>query len=65
MALRALRKAKGGIEASKLASSDPKKRKRDEDSEANNEVKYGLQKPKDDDDNVYVSFLDVAGALLT
>ncbi|KAG9054109.1 hypothetical protein FS842_006162 [Serendipita sp. 407] len=53
MALRSLRKAKQGIDASKLAMGEPKKRKRPEDGEQEEKVQYGLQRPTlagDEDD---------------
>lgn len=53
LALRSLRKAKGGIEATKLASSDPKKRKREDETGATQETKYGLQRTKGDDSDAY------------
>lgn len=51
MALRALRRAKQGIDASKLAMGDPKKRKHDETEEGktSKETIYGLQRPKDEE----------------
>lgn len=51
MALRSLRKAKQGIDASKLAMGDPKKRKREDDGEGQETVQYGLQRPTNDEDN--------------
>ncbi|KAG8806977.1 hypothetical protein FRC19_006937 [Serendipita sp. 401] len=55
MALRSLRKAKQGIDASKLAMGEPKKRKRPEDGEQEEKVQYGLQRPTlagDEDDRM-------------
>ncbi|KAG8834873.1 hypothetical protein FRC17_006618 [Serendipita sp. 399] len=55
MALRSLRKAKQGIDASKLALGEPKKRKRGEDGEEEEKPQYGLQRPNltgDDDDRL-------------
>jgi len=51
MALRKLRQARQGIDSSKLAMGDPKKRKTEdtEDSKGSTTTAYGLQKPKDDD----------------
>ena len=51
MALRALRRAKQGIDASKLAMGDPKKRKHEEteDGKPSSEITYGLQRPKEEE----------------
>lgn len=50
MALRALRRAKQGIDSSKLAMGEPKKRKHEETEETKHiESAYGLQRAKDDD----------------
>jgi len=53
LALRSLRRAKQGIDASKLAMGDPKKRKRDDETEEQETVQYGLQqRPRDEDEDV-------------
>lgn len=52
LALRSLRRAKQGIDSSKLAMGDPKKRKRDEEVEGQETIQYGLQqRPKDEEDD--------------
>jgi hypothetical protein len=52
LALRSLRRAKQGIDSSKLAMGDPKKRKRDEEVEGQDTTQYGLQqRPKDEEDD--------------
>jgi hypothetical protein len=43
MALRNLRKARQGIDSSKLAMGEPKKRKREGEEEEEEEPQYGLR----------------------
>jgi hypothetical protein len=49
--LQKLRRAKRGIDSSKLAMGDPKKKRDDETEDGKNstETAYGLQRPKDDE----------------
>jgi len=51
IALQKLRRARQGIDSSKLAMGDPKKKKNDdtEDGKNSTETAYGLQRPKDDE----------------